>query len=243
MKRLAAVALIAIWVAFPACAQRSASHGGPSARTAPAFHGGFARPAPSRFSSPLRDSAGSSLHKGQGFPRGGPRNPGAPPASSEARRRRMPYRQPYRGPGPYGVLGYGVQGYGVQGLPGPYPFGYADSSGNDDSQASPNYAAQGYDAQPGDQEPLPPRLPYQMSTDPSYPSYPSPVREREDATTIVFKDGRTPDQIHNYILTRTTLFILDQPHRDIPLDRLDLPATAEANRDAGVDFRLPDASR
>jgi hypothetical protein len=41
------------------------------------------------------------------------------------------------------------------------------------------------------------------------------------------------------MLTRTTLFVLDQRHQDIPLDQLDLAATAKVNHDAGVDFHLP----
>jgi hypothetical protein len=55
----------------------------------------------------------------------------------------------------------------------------------------------------------------------------------------VFKDGRPSEQIHNYALTRTDLFVLDQRHRDIPLDELDLAATAKVNHDAGVEFHIP----
>jgi len=32
--------------------------------------------------------------------------------------------------------------------------------------------------------------------------------------------------------------VLDGHHRDIPVDQLDLAATAKANREAGIDFRL-----
>ncbi len=56
---------------------------------------------------------------------------------------------------------------------------------------------------------------------------------------LVFKDGRPSLEIHNYALTRTTLYVLDQHHRDIPVDDIDLAATQKANRDAGVDFRIP----
>jgi hypothetical protein len=61
----------------------------------------------------------------------------------------------------------------------------------------------------------------------------------EDGVTLVFKDGRPPEQIHNYVLTPTTIYVGDQRRRDIPIDQLDLEATAKANRDAGVDFQLP----
>jgi hypothetical protein len=60
-----------------------------------------------------------------------------------------------------------------------------------------------------------------------------------DAVTLIFKDGRPPEHIHNYLLTPTTLFVGDQQRRTIPVDQLDLTATAQVNQDAGVDFRLP----
>jgi len=61
----------------------------------------------------------------------------------------------------------------------------------------------------------------------------------EDAVTIIFKDGRTPLQIHNYMLTTTMLYVRDQGHRDIPLNDIDIAATQKANQIAGVDFKLP----
>ena len=61
----------------------------------------------------------------------------------------------------------------------------------------------------------------------------------EDALTLIFKDGRQSEQIHNYALTRTTLFVTDARMREIPLEELDLPATMRVNREAGVAFQLP----
>ena len=40
------------------------------------------------------------------------------------------------------------------------------------------------------------------------------------------------------MLTRTTLYVRDQHHREIALADLDLAATKKANKDAGVDFQL-----
>ena len=57
--------------------------------------------------------------------------------------------------------------------------------------------------------------------------------------TLIFKDGRPTLQIHNYMLTRTTLYVQDQHLREIPVDQLDLVAMAKVNQDAGVDFQLP----
>jgi hypothetical protein len=65
----------------------------------------------------------------------------------------------------------------------------------------------------------------------------------EAAVTLIFKDGRPPEQIHNYILTRDTLYVGDRRSSEIPIDQLDLEATAKVNRDAGVDFRVPEGSR
>jgi hypothetical protein len=114
--------------------------------------------------------------------------------------------------------------------------GYPDALGYDDSSSSPDYAPEGYDAQPIDQgQPAPP-WPYGAAAGSAHPS---PAPESEEAVTLIFKDGRPPEQVHNYILTRTTLYVGDQHRREIPTDRLDLAATAKVNQDAGVEFRLP----
>jgi len=60
---------------------------------------------------------------------------------------------------------------------------------------------------------------------------------------LVFRDGRAPEQIHNYMLTRTTLYVQDGRGREIPLDEIDLAATQRLNGDVGVEFRPPDAVR
>jgi hypothetical protein len=61
----------------------------------------------------------------------------------------------------------------------------------------------------------------------------------DDAVTLVFKDGRAPEKIHNYALTRTTVYVTDGRRREIPVAALDLAATEQVNRAAGVDFQLP----
>jgi hypothetical protein len=72
---------------------------------------------------------------------------------------------------------------------------------------------------------------------------PEPEPEPEDAVTLEFKDGRPAEQIHNYLLTRTTLYVQDGRRREIPVDDLDLAGTAKVNREAGVDFQLPAVAR
>ena len=69
------------------------------------------------------------------------------------------------------------------------------------------------------------------------------MAEGEAAVTLIFKDGRPPKQIHNYILTRDMLYVGDRYPSQIPVDQLDLEATAKVNRDAGVEFRLPAGTR
>jgi hypothetical protein len=129
-----------------------------------------------------------------------------------------------------------------------YDNGYADNSYGDGSY-DPNYGAAPYDAANGDGAPEypgpgypgqgyqdQPPIPYQAAPHNTQPAAaPLPM----EAVTLVFKDGRPAEHIHNYILTRTTLSILDEHHRDIPIDELDLAATQKANRDSGVDFHLP----
>src|ERR1700760_1673625 len=59
----------------------------------------------------------------------------------------------------------------------------------------------------------------------------------QPATTLIFKDGRPPVEVHNYALTSNTLYALDGDSRkEIPLSAINVEATVEANRSAGVDF-------
>jgi hypothetical protein len=60
----------------------------------------------------------------------------------------------------------------------------------------------------------------------------------EQPVTLIFKDGRPPQTIHNYMLTRTTLTVLQgQKQRDINVADLDMTATVKANKAAGVSFQ------
>jgi hypothetical protein len=225
MKRVAAVALIVVGLAIPACAQRATSRGGFSGHTAQASRGGFSASAPNRFAGSSLYSGSRSLVMVRGLQRSGAGNPTARQAYTGDARYRRPYRSPYGARIPYVLPGIG-----------PYFLGYPDAFDYGDSSTSPDYGPQGNDAQPDEQGPPEPPIPYQPAYDVPRES-PAPVSE--DAVTLVFKDGRPPEQIHNYVLTRTTLYVGDQHHRDIPTDQLDLVATAKVNRDAGVDFHLP----
>jgi hypothetical protein len=146
---------------------------------------------------------------------------------------RHPYRPIYRSGFVYGVPQY-------TGWIGPQYFDYPDDFGYGDETSYPSdsgYADNGSYAQPDDQGPPPP---YEPPAEPAQPSAASAAApENTEAITLVFRDGRASEQIHNYILSRSVLSVLDGHHRDIPVDQIDLAATAKANQAAGVDFRLP----
>lgn len=245
MKRLAACALVAaicaLLSALPAIAQRGGGHGGGHA-SGGGFHssGGF-HSAPARsFGSPARSSAypagraraplpsyrrtvPGNVYSGSGYP------------NHDRDRHRRAYRSGY----PYLIAPYyGYPGYGLLG----YPDDTDTASQSDQSAAAPPdngipYADYGapYDAplpEPGQQAF---RTPYQPIPAP-------PAQLAQEAVILVYKDGRPPEQIHNYILTPTTLYVQDQQYRAIPTSQLDLVATAKANQDAGVSFQIPNSA-
>lgn len=237
MKRLAAVALIVAGFAIPACAQRATAHGGFSVHGGPAVHGGFRASAPGRVSRPSGFAPGRSPVATRAYRRGIPGNPIARSGSPDRRRHRRPYVPAYRTGISYGLAPW-------PGWIGPEVLGYPDDSGNGDAQAAASDATAGdatggYDQQPPEQDQPAFRRPYEPPTGLSRP----PAADTEEAVTFLYKDGRPPEQIRNYILTRTTLYVQDQPRRTIPVDQLDLAATEKANRAAGVVFQLPNATR
>lgn len=155
----------------------------------------------------------------------------------------------------YGWAGYPYWPWWGWGYP--YLNGFWDNDYDSyDSQPVSNYAASQYP------EYAPSQYDYQApppeQDEPAQPSYtpwpysqPAPSESQPasgtaaevPATTLVFKDGRPSQQIHNYMLTATTLSVLDKNRRDIPVDQIDLAATEKANRAAGVEFALPGGGR
>ena len=90
----------------------------------------------------------------------------------------------------------------------------------------PGYVPPGYVPQPA---PAAPQMQY--------------VPGSASTVILIYKDGRPPEQIQNYLATRSTLTILDGGRRrEIPLSDLNIPATVSANRQTGVDFQLPTAT-
>jgi hypothetical protein len=157
-----------------------------------------------------------------------------------------PYRRPYTtvtGVWPWGVPG----GTWI----GPGYMGYADDGGYDDTAAYPNenypaenYLNEGYDGQSVEEGPPMQRAPYRSSPESAAPqSEPQASPENGETVKLIFKDGRPSEDIHNYILSRTNLLVLDQKRREIPVAQLDVAATEKVNRESGVDFHLPEALR
>jgi hypothetical protein len=249
MKLVSALPLILL-VASPAFGQHggaSAGHGGSGAASGRGFS--MASPGFSRSSSGVpayRPNLGApsrsfSSRPAYSSPIGAPPFGGTQPNPG----RRYPYptngsRSRYsRGVYLYPAYpGYGL-GYG-----GFYGYGFGDDSSYGD-QTQPAAAYQdpgappdgGYDEGYGQAPPqAPPRSEYQPQVAAAVPDQPPDQPE----VTLLFKDGRPPQQVQNYAVTRSTLYVLDGGRRrEIPLDELDLPQTEKANRDAGLDFEVP----
>ena len=58
-------------------------------------------------------------------------------------------------------------------------------------------------------------------------------------TVLVFRDGHK-QEVSNYAIMGSTLFVLSGQRTRIPVAELDVPATVEINQNRGVNFRVPD---
>ncbi len=152
-------------------------------------------------------------------------------------------RYPYPGGG-YSRAVYAVPGWLGSGFYG-YGYGYPDDAAYAGDQQSAEAAPQdagnqemppdsGYPSQYPPQQGYAPRPDYQ-------PQAPAQADVHDQpAVTLLFKDGRPPQQVQNYAVTRDTLYVLDGARRrEIPIDQLDVPGTEKTNRDAGLDFSVP----
>jgi hypothetical protein len=120
--------------------------------------------------------------------------------------------------------GYGYDpGYGPDYNPGPYPVAPESAGSNFGPEYAPTY-----------------RPDYPPASPNSHPAAP-PVAQ--PTITLVFKDGRPAEHIHNYLLSRDTITVWDGPSGELPheirIDQLNAAATEKANGDAGINFYLP----
>lgn len=264
MKRVVAIGLIVAGFAFPALCQRGSGHGGFAGHGGSGFHGGGSA-FHSGFSAPSFGGRTAGPRFAPGYGRWGTGRRGYPG------RFRGPYAPFYGTVLPYGYAPWGGWpdygapddfGYGddTEGQDSPPPATQYEPYGPYDEPApnAPPYAGPGAYGPPGppapnaygsypppDAETPPPdrsapRRPYRPSAQP--PAV-AAAPETQEPLTLIFKDGRPAQQVHNYILTRSWIYIQDENRRAIPVDQLDLEATAQVNRQAGVDFRLPALSQ
>ena len=241
--KLVQASLLGFVVVASAWGQRGASGGHAGFSHSASFSSGrsfsmSAPAAPSRaFGSPpaYRPNLGTQ-HGLYSSPIGPPPFGGTQPVNG---RTHYPYR--YSGYNPYYYYrgAYLVPGFLNYG----YGYGYPDDSYyGDQQQSAPQDAnAQGpdyeYGPPPGNEQAYaeaPPRPQYQPQPTAS------PDLQDQPEVTLLFKDGRPPEQVKNYAVTPTTLYVLDGARwREIPLNQLDLPQTEKTNHDAGVDFEVP----
>ena len=125
--------------------------------------------------------------------------------------------------------------------PGFYDWDDSDSSGDVQSDTAPDYLAaypdHGY-GPPGEIPPASAQGQQPAAAEPTAPSAPG------QPLTVIFKSGRDPVKMQNYMMTAKVLTDLDSRHYEqIPIDQIDIAATQWANSDVGVRFEIPGASR
>lgn len=186
-------------------------------------------------------------------------NPGVRRPEYDARRPEYPDRDhhhhPHRPDYNYGGTTFYTGTILPYGLYNPYwygDFGFPYDDSYDDANEDQDYSNPAYDnsnnyvaeSAPEAAEPPTPDQPYSSpynyrspqappAAPPAAPSLP------QEPVTLVFNNGAPAQQIHNYILSRSKLIVLDGPRREIPVAELDLEATRKANSAAGIDFNLP----
>lgn len=252
MKRFLSFALVVAGAALPGCAQRGGSHGGSIGHSGGSIghSGGFTmRGAPP--SRPSLPAMGRTSFMGASQLRYG-----------NSREINTARRGPIRGDQYAGYRNSEhrfprsyrpVYGYGSSLV---YAPNYLDA-GDLDFLDYPSDDASTYPAQ----QQAPP-APYSLNEselplDPAQAQGPPPDAYRtpylraqpaqdlgtEIPVTLIYKDGRPSEQIQNYMLTRTTLYVQEQRLREIPVADLDLLATQTANKAVGIDFQLPGSVR
>jgi len=146
---------------------------------------------------------------------------------------------------PYGPYYYG--GYAPYAMDyGDYPGYTGYVAGTFDTNPYPGYP---YPAQyaPTPDYYSPNSSPPPVNSAPAPQSYQQRRSGRNDSasddaepTVLVFRDGHR-QEIANYAIMGSTLFVLSGPRARIPVAELDIPATERVNQDRGVDFKIPKA--
>ena len=267
MKYGAAAVVVALAMVLPAFGQHGGGHGGFAGHVGSVGHSGFAGHA--GFSGSRSFSRPISGPRYSGFTRPAMPmrfRPGVPYRGLNQ------YRPAYR-PSYGNRYGYdrdhGRRGwYGSYAYPGwtyfsPYPYvidpGLYDWSDTDDYGSNQGATTGEYAPYPDYGEPYPespqppyyaqapyPQQPYAQAPaqDTRRPAYDTGSAFAQEPLTLIFKDSRAPRTLRNYMMNTKELTDLDPQHFErIPLDEIDLAATARINRTRGVDFEVPSGTR
>lgn len=211
-----------------------------TAVSVPAQRGGghFSAPAGFHAGSPIHGFSSANLITAPRYAPAGRLGAATPRLADIGRRTR------YGGPSRYRRSYPGLLGYGV-----PIPAGWV----------WPGYLSfdSGFTSDAGSVAPAEPYLPdagpYAAPDEPAEAAPPSayrpayqpqqPAADPGEGTpvTLVFKDGRPPEEVRNYLITRTTLYVQEDHLRAIPVADLDLAETQRINRFVGIDFAVPEA--
>jgi hypothetical protein len=261
MRRLAAIAAFALFLAVPLWAQHGGGHGGGG------FGGGHAGGFSGHAGGSIAHSGGFSGSRASGFS-GRTSRSFTPPASAHNFSSRGPFL--HNGVGSVrirtngfgnGCYGYLCRGYGY----GYYPWGWGyydpswwwDNSSNDDSSQDVAAAAEmnrenleeqrmlRQEQADGDQDSYSsqydgPHHSYRSDGDPQTPEKKGSPMFSD--TVLVFRD-KHQQEVENYAIVGDTLWSFAPQHtQKIALDDLDLAATKKANEDRGMTFRLPSGS-
>jgi len=245
VRRLLSIAAIVIATVFLFAASVPASaqmHGG--GRGATGGHGGFA--ARGAFGSHMGGShAFGGMHSGPGFGTRNRRPSFRQPAFRGDRFRRDRFRDRrfhnfgfrscfgcWRGGWPWWYAGY----YD--------PYWWWDSGSYDEDRAREIELANEMNEQSLAEQ----RMRREHDQDLYARSDPPPQQHAEErtestlATVLIFRDERK-QEVQNYAVVGQTLWIFEpRGTKKIPLSQLDIPETAKANDERGVDFRVPAAA-
>ena len=238
-----------------------ASHPAPPSRSFGGFNGAHSiHPggptrfsAPSRFAMPAHELSGRAFAPSYSLHTSRSLSPGArrPEYGSHRRPEYPDHHHPHRPIYNYGgtfytgtVLPYGFYDPYWSSAPGFLYDNSYDAGADQAAYTNPAYdEGSNYVTEPAPEAAEPPNpadsnSPYSYGS-PQPSTEPQAAPPPQEALTLVFSNGAPSQQIHNYILCRSTLTVLDGPRREIPIAELDLAATEKANRAAGIDFRLP----
>ena len=248
MRRLLTIALFGILAAsVPLAAQHGGGHGSSGGHGGFAGHSGFsgggAHAAGGHAFSGTRGGGGfapRSYSRGRSFRSANSRGFGSRNfnrrrnSSVGLRLRTRGFRNNCFGFGCGWGYGYPYLGGGVD------PYWWDSSSYYDDDQQNQTGLANEMNAQGPDQQRMLEQGDPNMYARSAPPAPHQPERTEAVLPTVLVFHDQHKEEVNNYAIIGLTLWVLDPQHKQrVPLSDLDLAATAQANDDRGVEFRLP----